>query len=497
MDMMPVIPMAFESLPTPVIPGTSANTGTVVDFESWMAEFAGFQKCADLQKTVFAAFPGLKAIGSANPLIGQDGDLIFSGDDVDALMSGDESIYAAFLASFSQGEIMDFSPEDASEVKVSQDGFAVVPENPAGASLISDEQDEAALLSGQTQIKKPHSGAVLAEKMTENPAVLTAAADNEDLNEKNLKNSLIATSPAKVEKEADKENEASQKIIDPLVEKIVAKETLRETATEKGQHQKGTEQGQHQKGTEQGNISISSNVSEDKFRISDEGLQSPSIASSSETGLADTAKSGSNQPIAQTETSLPEVNVTGLSSSPGSSGGTEAVGKDFVNVREGVEFFRLPSGEMVDKSSVLDQVISHVSLRQAREGKTLTVRLHPQELGDLKLDLILENDKVRVNIQTQTNMVQDVLEQHLPRLREALEAQGVRVGEMQLSLDSQQQNGFESFRNFSTGQDSLQQQSSRAFQLGNDNENGVTESSPEELAGTGRNAAGSGLSLRI
>ncbi len=90
---------------------------------------------------------------------------------------------------------------------------------------------------------------------------------------------------------------------------------------------------------------------------------------------------------------------------------------------------------------VLAQVTGRISLLPRQEGGRVTLRLYPEELGEVQLDLRVEKDGVRAFLQTQTVQAQEVLERHIPRLREALEQQGLRLDELQVSLDFQGRKG--------------------------------------------------------
>ncbi len=491
MEMMPVIPMAVENLPNSVSSEASAITGGEGDFASCMAEFADIKNPEKIQNGVLLPFAGFQGAGHEAVLTAPETDLLFQADDIDTLMSGDESLYSAFFSSVVQGEATDLSVETGCKGKASQGELPIIPENRTGVPLTTVLPEEAAILTDamtqQVQVKNLHSGTALADQLSDNPAVQLPGA-NTTLNDKGLKNAMISDSDINVAAGLEEQSEVSQLLSKAMDEAVLDKAPVRDTLAGKGLSNKAMEQG---------SISMSSGISERSSEDSGEGIQKHSISNPSESGLSEAAKGLVAQQTGQMDASPQEVNLTGQSAPADPSAQVESIGKEFVNVREGVEFYRLPSGEMVDKNSVIDQVIQRVSLHNAQEGKTLTVRMHPQELGDLKLDLILENDKVRVNIQAQTNVVRDVLEQHLPHLRSALEAQGIRVGEMQLSLDSQQQSGFESFRNSGSGQEGLNQRFQHASQGRNEIGNEITEMPSEVLSERTQKTAQGGLSLRI
>jgi flagellar hook-length control protein FliK len=64
----------------------------------------------------------------------------------------------------------------------------------------------------------------------------------------------------------------------------------------------------------------------------------------------------------------------------------------------------------------------------------VTVKLHPEELGELNIRMVMEGDQLKLQIQAQNQQVREILEQNFPRLRTAMEDQGVTVEDFQVSL---------------------------------------------------------------
>ncbi len=127
---------------------------------------------------------------------------------------------------------------------------------------------------------------------------------------------------------------------------------------------------------------------------------------------------------------------------------------------------QLPSGQQVAESQIFDQVVSHLSGSANGESGRMVLRLQPAELGSLKLDLAIEGDKVSANIHAQSQQVREVLERHLPQLRNALAEQGLKVEQFQVSVEHSGQQGQHD--NLSRQQQqfgqSQQQQHSRFYQ---------------------------------
>jgi hypothetical protein len=104
--------------------------------------------------------------------------------------------------------------------------------------------------------------------------------------------------------------------------------------------------------------------------------------------------------------------------------------------------FTLP----VPEEQVYQQVASRLTLVNGERHSRMTMRLYPEELGQVKLDLTVEGDRVRVQMHAQNQQVQEVLEKYLPRLRESFEQQGLKLEEAQVTYDSPGQGGRGSFQ---------------------------------------------------
>jgi len=90
----------------------------------------------------------------------------------------------------------------------------------------------------------------------------------------------------------------------------------------------------------------------------------------------------------------------------------------------------------VNENHIVDQVIEWLSVSSHRGTKTLTVRLQPDELGHLKLEMVMDKDGVKANIHTQTQQVQEILAQHIPKIKDALAQLGRKLDDMQVNVDA-------------------------------------------------------------
>lgn len=150
----------------------------------------------------------------------------------------------------------------------------------------------------------------------------------------------------------------------------------------------------------------------------------------------------------------------------------------------------LPSGQVVAESQVFGQVLAGLRVGASRNSSSISLKLNPEELGEVKLEMVVEKDRVRAMIQAQSQQVQEVLERHLPRLREAFQQQGLKLEEVQVHVDSRQQENPRGFF-----QDQRQGSSPSRFGAGR-GRFGISSEVPT-IAQAVAGPAASGLSIRI
>jgi flagellar hook-length control protein FliK len=100
----------------------------------------------------------------------------------------------------------------------------------------------------------------------------------------------------------------------------------------------------------------------------------------------------------------------------------------------------------------------------------------------------MDKDHLKAQMVAQTRQVQEILEKHMPRLQEALQNQGIKVDQIEVSVDSQGNRGREFF-------DRNQQPAPRAHSFGlnrNAAEAAATVAAVDQTRGRQE-----GLSLRI
>ena len=124
-------------------------------------------------------------------------------------------------------------------------------------------------------------------------------------------------------------------------------------------------------------------------------------------------------------------------------------------------YYQLGSGTLVPDTAVVDQMIAQFSANKRLETSTLNLKLHPQELGELRLEIKVEQDNVKAHIVTQSPHSQEMLDRHMPKLREALEQQGLHLQDIEVSVADGNTGFEEQFANNSGWQQSQQSMTSK------------------------------------
>lgn len=92
-------------------------------------------------------------------------------------------------------------------------------------------------------------------------------------------------------------------------------------------------------------------------------------------------------------------------------------------------------------SQIVDLIVSRVTFSRSSGESSLTLTLHPKELGTVRIELLADQEGLRVHLHSQNQLAQDILEKHLPRLREGFDSQGLKIQDLQVSCDARHDGG--------------------------------------------------------
>lgn len=136
-----------------------------------------------------------------------------------------------------------------------------------------------------------------------------------------------------------------------------------------------------------------------------------------------------------TESGLPAPAVAGQnpSTSPITGDQTHAFSQSLAAVQdspalplsEAGKTVTLPSGTVVHEEDVLRQLIERFQIaRRPMDNTQINLKLHPAELGELKIDLTVKEGFIRANVVAQSQHAQEIIEKNMMKLRTVLEEHG-------------------------------------------------------------------------
>lgn len=85
-------------------------------------------------------------------------------------------------------------------------------------------------------------------------------------------------------------------------------------------------------------------------------------------------------------------------------------------------------------SSVIERVAAEISTHTRQGQHEITMRLEPPELGNLKIELVLDGDRLQARVTAEVADARNLIQMHLPELREALQAHKLDLVNVQVDL---------------------------------------------------------------
>ncbi|HAT8180612.1 TPA: flagellar hook-length control protein FliK [Legionella pneumophila] len=103
----------------------------------------------------------------------------------------------------------------------------------------------------------------------------------------------------------------------------------------------------------------------------------------------------------------------------------------------------------VNHSQWSNQLSEHIVWLGHQEVKSALIKIHPEELGPLEINVKVVKENASVNISTHSVYVREIVDQAIPKLREMMAQQGINLSEVHIGTDtnsrqySQQNNNVE------------------------------------------------------
>ncbi|MFH0781282.1 MAG: flagellar hook-length control protein FliK [Pseudomonadota bacterium] len=105
----------------------------------------------------------------------------------------------------------------------------------------------------------------------------------------------------------------------------------------------------------------------------------------------------------------------------------------------------LPSGTLVQQEEVIRQITEHLQISRRDNDTRINIKLHPAELGELKINLFVKEGAVRATVVASNQYAQEIIEKNVAKLRTILEGQGFTIGEISVTSKSDTAGNFNLF----------------------------------------------------
>jgi flagellar hook-length control protein FliK len=90
------------------------------------------------------------------------------------------------------------------------------------------------------------------------------------------------------------------------------------------------------------------------------------------------------------------------------------------------------SAKPMNDSAPFDRILRFVRMQSKQDHASATMRLDPPELGRIRVEMDVQNDTLRLRIDSDKELAHNMLRENADSLRHALEASGVKVAELEI-----------------------------------------------------------------
>lgn len=104
-----------------------------------------------------------------------------------------------------------------------------------------------------------------------------------------------------------------------------------------------------------------------------------------------------------------------------------------------------PPGAIVHEEEVIRQLSERFQISSRHMDSRINIKLHPAELGELKIDLTVKEGCIRAHVVAQSQHTLEILEKNIQKLKTMLEQQGFSIEQISLAAESESVGDFDLF----------------------------------------------------
>ena len=109
----------------------------------------------------------------------------------------------------------------------------------------------------------------------------------------------------------------------------------------------------------------------------------------------------------------------------------------------------LPRTHQSNQIDIIKQIVEKVNLSSNKEHGKITIKLKPEILGNIRLNISNESHHVTIKVMADSSMVKDILESNLHHLKNGFINQGLEIGSFDVMVSDDPESFFKERNNFS------------------------------------------------
>ena len=102
-------------------------------------------------------------------------------------------------------------------------------------------------------------------------------------------------------------------------------------------------------------------------------------------------------------------------------------------------------GETVNPKFVLDQIVEKIKVATIDENPMMNIQLKPEHLGKLTMEVVSKQGLMTAQFKVESDKTKEALEQNIQQLRETLEAKGLVIDELEVTVEQNQGESSQEF----------------------------------------------------
>lgn len=101
-----------------------------------------------------------------------------------------------------------------------------------------------------------------------------------------------------------------------------------------------------------------------------------------------------------------------------------------------------PAKSLHSRETVIRQILERADLNRLRDGQPVTLELHPKELGHVRMEVLVRDQQVTLDVQVDSSQVKQTLDNAFPEIREALRQHGFSIDHCHVQTADFSASGF-------------------------------------------------------